>query len=292
MQPDRLRQHVEALARSPRVPGTDAHARAAAYIQDQLRSCGLAPRVEGDAGSGENIVAEYGLPEWPVFVVGAHYDSVEGSPGADDNASGVAALLEIARVVAGPSLPPERRSSVRVQFVAFDREEMGLVGSTAYCDALRRTRADVRGMMSLEMLGFTADAQTMVPGVDVESTRGDFLAVVGDARSRGLLAAFQLERSPLPVDWGAPVSLAIECVVVERGTVAAGLARLSDHGAFWAAGWPALLVTDTAFLRNPHYHRASDTPDTLDYGFLRRSAQKVTEALLYLTTTPTSSVRA
>jgi hypothetical protein len=77
--------------------------------------------------------------------------------------------------------------------------------------------------------------------------------------------------------------LPIECVTVQKGTEAGALARLSDHGAFWAAGWPALLVTDTAFLRNPHYHQASDTSDTLDYGFLKRSAQKVTEALLQLT---------
>jgi hypothetical protein len=88
-----------------------------------------------------------------------------------------------------------------------------------------------------------------------------------------------------------PVSLPVECVTVEHGTEAAALARLSDHGAFWAAGWPALLVTDTAFLRNPHYHQASDTPATLDYGFLRRSAQKVAEALLHLTTPPPGASR-
>jgi Zn-dependent M28 family amino/carboxypeptidase len=279
-----LRKHVETLASAPRVPGTPEHARAASYVVDELRSYGFDPRVERSELAGDNIVAELGRPEWPLFVVGAHYDSVETSPGADDNASGVAALLEIARIF-GKRHPHSYAGGPlhRIQFVAFDREEMGLVGSAAYCKALRRAGTEVRGMMSLEMLGFTADAQTMVPGVSVTSTKGDFLAVVADPRSRHLLRAFQVARPPLPREWSEPATLPIECVTVEEGTEAGALARLSDHGSFWSMKWPALLVTDTAFLRNPHYHMPSDTPATLDYGFVKRSAQKVTEALLQLT---------
>jgi Zn-dependent M28 family amino/carboxypeptidase len=107
---------------------------------------------------------------------------------------------------------------------------------------------------------------------------------VADPPSRHLLGAFELDRPPLPTEWAEPVDLPVECVCVDQGSLAAGMARLSDHGSFWDAGWPAVIVTDTAFLRNPHYHRESDTPDTLDYSFLLRSAQKVTEALLHLTT--------
>jgi aminopeptidase YwaD len=142
-------------------------------------------------------------------------------------------------------------------------------------------------MMSLEMLGFTAQTQTLVPGVSIASTQGDFLAVVADERSRDLLPAFQGTDRPTDPPHspglGDAASLPIECVVVRRGTEAAALARLSDHGAFWEGGWPALLVTDTAFLRNPHYHQPTDTPDSLDYDFLRRAAERVFEALLRLT---------
>ncbi len=274
----RLRSHVERIAGRPRVPGTTEHAHAASYIREQLERCGFAPRVHGTPATGDNIVASYGAGP-RVVVVGAHYDSVEGSPGADDNASGVAALLEVARLYAehraheSGGAPP-----VRIDFVAFDREEEGLVGSRAYVAALRREAIDVRGMMSLEMLGFTAQDQTFVPGVSIRSTQGDFLAVVADERSEPLLAAFQSpDAFPPAVDGEGSL---IERVVVRRGTEAAALARLSDHGAFWEARLPALLVTDTAFLRNPHYHQPTDTPDTLDYDFLRRSTRSVADAVL------------
>lgn len=259
--------HVEALAGAPRVPGTTAHARAAAYVRESFERLGLRTTIERHGPDGDNIIAEFGRPEQPLVVVGAHYDSVPGSPGADDNASGVAALLEIAHalVLQAP------RESHRVQLVAFDQEEAGLLGSAAHCRALRRARADVRAMLSLEMLGYTSAHQTLVEGAGVTRDAGDFLAVVANRKSEALLDAFR------------PHGRAVECVSVDEGSEAAALARLSDHGAFWAAGWRALLVTDTAFLRNPHYHQPTDTPDTLDYDFLRRSAETVADALVRLT---------
>jgi Zn-dependent M28 family amino/carboxypeptidase len=284
-----LRAHVEALAHRPRVPGTRAHAGAAAYILEALKRYGYecaVERGEGWDGGGDNLVAAHGDPKAPLVLVGAHYDSVEGSPGADDNASGVAALLEIARAFAeSPPALAANDPRIHVEFVAFDQEELGLLGSRAYCRTLRARGANVVAMLSLEMLGFTSAYQTMVPGVSVASKQGDFLAVVADGGSQHWLPAFQHEkaiRAVSPVTGSRP-ELPIECVRVESGTRAAGLARLSDHGAFWDAGWPALLVTDTAFLRNPHYHMASDTPDTLDYTFLFRSTQKVADALRRIT---------
>jgi aminopeptidase YwaD len=278
MNADDLRRHVEALAQSPRVPGTRAHADAAAYILEAFGRYGYECAVDRGEG-GDNVVAAHGDPKAPIVLIGAHYDSVQGSPGADDNASGIAALLEIARAFAEtpPALAANDPRS-HVQFVAFDQEELGLLGSRAYCRALRARGANVAAMLSLEMLGFTSAYQTMVPGVSVASKQGDFLAVVANAESEHLLSAFEPARSIRMVT-GRGQELPLECVRVDAGTEAAGLARLSDHGAFWDAGWPALLVTDTAFLRNPHYHMASDTPDTLDYAFLLRSAQKVAEAL-------------
>lgn len=273
-----LRQHVEALARRPRVPGTRAHAGAAAYVLEAFQRYGYDGSVDRGDG-GDNVVASHGDPKAPLVVVGAHYDSVEGSPGADDNASGVAALLEVARAFAeSPPALAANDPRVHVQFVAFDQEELGLLGSRAYCRALQGRGANVVAMMSLEMLGFTSAYQTMVPGISVSSKQGDFLAVVANTESEHLLAAFQRGRAMRAVTAHRP-DLPLECVRVNRGTEAAALARLSDHGAFWDASWPALLVTDTAFLRNPHYHMPSDTPDTLDYAFLLQSAQKVAEAL-------------
>jgi aminopeptidase YwaD len=280
MNADDLRRHVEALAHRPRVPGTRAHAGAAAYVLEAFKRYGYECGVERGDG-GDNLVATHGDPKAPLVLIGAHYDSVEGSPGADDNASGVAALLEVARAFAEtPSALAANDPRCHVQFVAFDQEELGLLGSRAYCRALRARGANVAAMLSLEMLGFTSAYQTMVPGVSVTSKQGDFLAVVANAESEHLLSAFQASQGrPIRAVTMAREGLPLECVRVDGGTQAAGLARLSDHGAFWDAAWPALLVTDTAFLRNPHYHMASDTPDTLDYAFLHRSAQKVAEAL-------------
>ncbi len=281
MNADDLRHHVEALAQHPRVPGTRAHAGAAGYIREALQRYGYDCSVER-GGGGDNVVASHGDPNAPLVLVGAHYDSVKGSPGADDNASGVAALLEVARAFAeSPSALAANDPRVHVQFVAFDQEELGLLGSRAYCRSLQARGTSVAAMMSLEMLGFTSAYQTMVPGISVSSKQGDFLAVVANAESEHLLSAFQTPQATgaIRAVTGRRSDLPLECVRVGAGTEAAALARLSDHGAFWDAGFPALLLTDTAFLRNPHYHMASDTPDTLDYAFLLRSAQKVAEAL-------------
>jgi len=263
-----FRRHVELLASAaggPRTPGSAAHDWTQKYIRGCLASFGLRPWVQDNGPYGQNIVAEAGLEDGPLFVIGAHYDSVPGSPGADDNASAVAALLELAEEVKVPANCP-----YRIQFVAYDREEDGLLGSQAHCKRLKKEGADVRGMISLEMLGFTATAQTLVPGVNVESTRGDFLAIVANPESASLLDLFRKRKIG---------HLPMEAIIVPDGTEAATLARLSDHGSFWMNGWKALLVTDTAFLRNPHYHQPTDTPDTLDYTFLRRSTEQVAAAL-------------
>jgi len=249
----------------PRTPGSAAHDWTKKYIQGCLASYGLRTCVQDNGPNGQNVIADVGPMHRPLFVVGAHYDSVPGSPGADDNASAVAALLELAEEI---TLPED--SPYRLQFVAFDREEDGLLGSQAHCEWLRRARTDVAGMISLEMLGFTGPTQALVPGVDVKSTKGDFVAIVANPQSRSLLELFpEVTHGDLPR----------EVLVVEEGTEAAALARLSDHGAFWMAGWKALLVTDTAFLRNPHYHKPTDTPDTLDYRFLKRTTELVAQAL-------------
>ena len=270
MDQERLRRHVEALAGTPRVPGTPEHARAAEYIHGEFERMGIASKLIVERDGSRNVVAEVGNPRMPLFVVGAHYDSVPSSPGADDNASGVAAMLEIAREYKPYKKPAHmsfERGAHHVQFVAYDREEEGLLGSTSHCARLRGA-AEVIGMLSLEMLGYTSAEQKLVDGVKVSRTQGDFLAVVSNRKSDELLKLFEgLDGVPM------------EAVTVASGTEAAMLARLSDHGSFWSVGWKALLLTDTAFLRNPHYHQPTDTPATLDYEFLSGSAALVSKAL-------------
>jgi hypothetical protein len=180
-----LRAHVENLALTPRVPGSREHSDACGYIESQLRLFGYEPhRVPGARDGGVNVHANLGNQHKPLFIVGAHYDTVVGSPGADDNASGVAALLEVARAYS--RMTPR----MCVEFVAYDLEESGLLGSHEHCGQLLRDKADVVGMLSLEMLGFTGEDQVFVPGVETSRTRGDFLAVVANEMSAHLLKMF------------------------------------------------------------------------------------------------------
>ncbi len=207
-----------------------------------------------------------------IVLVGAHYDSVIASPGADDNASGVAALLAMSRRFADAA--PART----VRFVAFVNEEPPLyftrdMGSHVYARAARARGDDIRLMISLETIGYYSDTagsqhyppffRLFFPG------RGNFVAFVSNLRSRRLLrrtvAAFRA-RSDFPAEHLATSGLV------------PGVAW-SDHRSFWREGYPALMVTDTAFYRYPHYHSPDDTPDKLDYGALARVAQGLANAV-------------
>jgi Zn-dependent M28 family amino/carboxypeptidase len=260
---ERLRGHVEALAATPRPPGSPAHRQAQAYIRDHLSRAGFT--VRDDAyGPGVNLLttpppADSALP---LVVVGAHYDSLPGTPGADDNASAVAALLELADRL-GP-LPAGGPWTARLQLVAYDQEEYGLLGSMHHSATLE---GPLRGMMSLEMLGYTdrrPGGQRLPPQLaGLYPDVGDFIAVVGNVASQSLVVA--VAQALQEVD-GLPV----ESLAVPGDGSALPDTRRSDHASFWDRGLPALMVTDTSFLRNPHYHRDTDTPDTLDYPFLAR----------------------
>jgi len=257
----------------------DALAAAEDFVALELGAAGL--RVERQlfewrGTEFHNVVAtrEGSDPARPLVVVGAHFDSRPHTPGADDNASGVAAMLEVARML-------ERgREALRatVQFVGFNLEELqGLplhyaIGSRAYARWLKARGARLAGALNLEMLGFTGPRQTLPFGVRVVKKvprEGNFLGIVGDWGSRALLAAFERAAAPhVPV-----VALAVPL----KGWIVPDVRR-SDNASFWDEGYPSLLVTDTADLRNPHYHRPSDTPDTLDYGFLARATAAVAAA--------------
>lgn len=192
------------------------------------------------------------------ILLAAHYDTVLGSPGADDNATGVAVLLELARLLTlnGARYP--------IHLVAFDLEEYGLVGSRAYAAKLHQQGQPLRLMISLEMLGYvdkTPGSQRYPAGLQsFYPDRGDFIGLIGNLSS--LFDLIRLSRSMrqsgTPCEW-LPAG--------NRGLLVPDTRR-SDHAPFWDLGYRAILVTDTGDLRNPHYHRPSDRLETLDLNFL------------------------
>jgi Zn-dependent M28 family amino/carboxypeptidase len=201
-----------------------------------------------------------------IILLGAHYDSVRACPGANDNGSGVAALLEIARRFA--ALAP----ALTVRFVAFVNEEPPFFmtrrqGSAVYAKAARRRGDDIRLMVSLETLGYYSNA----PGSQrypplfrfLYPDRGDFLGLVSDLRSRGVMrrvARVFRDRTDFPLQHTATLRWV------------PGVAW-SDHLPFWRQGYRALMVTDTAFYRYRHYHTAQDTPDKLAYPAFGRATE-------------------
>ena len=287
--PGRLQGDVASLAKAVRhsLYSPAHHTETADYISAVLAQWGLETRRHthqlGER-QGINVVGGYrGTSPQALrpILVSAHYDTVDGSPGADDNASGVAALLECARVLSKVKL------SRGVEFVAFDLEEKqpeggALVGSTAFVKASGGKHA-YEGLYNLEMVGYTSGPGTQgyPPGfrfilphafkwAQRRRFRGDFIAVVSRGPDTDLGRRFQAAAER----W-VP---ALEVLAIElrhRLPLLVDLFR-SDHAPFWAAGVPAIMITDTANFRNPHYHRPTDTPETLEYPFL----SNVTRALV------------
>jgi Zn-dependent M28 family amino/carboxypeptidase len=239
-------------------------ARVAEFIAGELRSSGLGVSFQEFSFRGNayrNVIADLPGAADPgrVLVVGAHYDTVEGSPGADDNASGVAGLLALARAMSGARLP------ATVRFVAFALEEPPVyrtrnMASYHHARSLREAGTRVAGMVCLEMLGCFADGPGSqaypFPLMKLRYPRtGGFIAMVGGRRSTRLtrrLAAGFRAATDLPLE-----TLNAPAVVV-------GI-DFSDHWSYAKHGYEAVMVTDTAFYRNPHYHGRSDRPETLDY---------------------------
>ena len=206
------------------------------------------------------------------ILIGAHYDAVPGTPGADDNATGVAVLLELAAVFAVSPL------KYPVRLVAFDLEEYGLLGSTAYARQLKQVNQKLRLMLSLEMLGYCNDAKGSQTYPDIikpfYSDRANFIALVGNLRATPDLFRLsrQIKRHGIPC----------EILPDPSSGKLVPITGFSDHRPFWQANYRAIMVTDTAMLRNPHYHKTSDTIDTLDLDFLTNVCQNLIAALRIL----------
>ncbi|TAE60700.1 MAG: M28 family peptidase [Nostocales cyanobacterium] len=198
------------------------------------------------------------LPNLPIILIGAHYDGVPGTVAADDNATGVAVLLEFAKSFA------ENPAKYPVRLVAFDMEEYGLLGSADYAALLHKQGQRLRLMMSLEMLGYkdsTPGSQHYPAFLDkIYPNRGDFIGLIGNLRTLGDLISLSRNMSK--------VGVASQWLTTPNRGLFVPQTRLSDHAPFWDQGYPAMMVTDTAFLRNPNYHKPSDTISSLDLDFL------------------------
>jgi len=270
---ENLRGHVQNIHfdRSPD-EGYSRLEQAAHYIRTEFLKAGLDVKedfFQWEGKSYKNIVGEKKGRSSPdrVLILGAHYDTVPGSPGADDNASAVAVLLEVAKNARSVSLEGT------IRLIAFTLEECNFVGSAHFVETLRKGKEEILGMISLEMVGFTGPRQDYPPYLDPKfyPNVGDFIAVVGNERSQKLVEkvckSFKTHIPDLP----------LEFLVVPGNGERMEEVRLSDHSVFWDAGFPALLVTDTSFLRNPNYHLPSDEIETLNFEFM----QKVATGIFY-----------
>ena len=265
--PARLEAHVRALSQGffPRHEARpDNLERAAQYIRAEFERAGAASVAEqpfeADGRTYRNVVARFGPEGGGRVVVGAHYDAAGPLPGADDNASGVAGLLELARLL-GQQAPP-----ARVDLVAYALEEPPYfrtpqMGSAVHAASLKREGADVRLMISLEMIGYFRDEegsqQFPVSALKLfYPSRGNFISVVGNF-AQGLTT----RRVKSAMRSGAP-ALSVHSISAPASVPGVDF---SDHLNYWRAGYPAVMLTDTAFYRNPNYHTSRDTADTLDY---------------------------
>lgn len=246
----------------------------ATFLEAEFRKYGLG--VENDLFNygGEtfpNLIAHYpGELDAPLIILGAHFDSVVGAPGADDNGSGVAVLLEAARLLSKESLRSQ------VLFCAFNLEELNMIGSRAFARKLKTAGTRVKAMISLEMVGYTdsrAGSQKYPLGLSrLYPDHGNFIAVIGNWKSHSLLRKFS--RSMREV-----AKLQVETLSVPGKGMVIPAVRLSDHAPFWDLGYPALMVTDTSFYRNPHYHGPGDKLETLDIEFMAKVGEGVVRAV-------------
>lgn len=270
-----LERHVRMLSATlhPRSVDHAANLDAAAdYVLGEFKAMGANTDVQSYEVDGlvyRNLIARFGPTTGPLLVIGAHYDSCGDTPGADDNASGVAGLIELARTL--QSIPPNQP----VELVAYTLEEppyfrTEFMGSFQHAQSLSRQGRAVRLMLSLEMIGYFRDTprSQRYPIAALKALypdEGNFIALVGAYRDFGAMRRVKglfKGASDLP-------ATSINAPPLVQGV------DFSDHASYWRFRMPAIMVTDTAFLRNPHYHGPGDTAATLDYGRMAKVVRGV-----------------
>ena len=272
----RLETHVRAVASRPHNVGFPQELeKAALHIEQSLSELGYEVRRQPfDVVRNIEVVIEPDAADARTLVVGAHYDSAYEAPGANDNGTGTAAVIELARLLADL----RGRSKLRIRLVLFANEEPPFfkterMGSLVYAERLKRSGEPVLGMMSLETLGYYSDepnSQKYPPPLGLlYPTKGNFIAFVGLTSSRPwvreAVRAFRASAQFPSVGGTAPGAIP-------------GI-DWSDHWSFEQMGMPALMITDTAPFRYPHYHSREDTPDKVDYERLARVVTGLEQAI-------------
>lgn len=257
----------------------------AVFIEDTLRL--LQCKVENQEfqyheRTYRNIIATFqGTDsEKSRILLGAHYDAAWGSPGADDNASGVAVLLEAADILSKLSL------CRTVQCVAFTLEEPQpqtihfLIGSETFAQEARKSGIQYQAVLILESVGYTDDTEgTQIVPLFVRipvSKKGNFLGIISNSRSKSIMNAFhRISCEHVPEIVTVPYKVPLSGRFIPE-------TRFSDHASFWNAGYPALMLTDTAMFRNPHYHTHHDRYETLDFHFITNVTKAVLSVIVRL----------
>lgn len=238
--------------------------KAAGYIEAEFEKMGAVPEIQSWEAHGkeyQNIIASYNPENRHRLILGAHYDVFDDQPGADDNASAVAGLLEVARLVF-ENKPP---TNYRIDFVSFCLEEppffgTEFMGSYVHARFLHNNNVDVLGMICLEMIGYFSDEPGSQPFPSPELAElypdtANFIIVVGVEQYSDFN---QKVHRLMAIDSEIDVQL----INFPFGD---GLAGLSDQRSYWKFGYPALMINDTSFIRNPNYHTKADTIETLDF---------------------------
>ena len=267
----RLERDVKALARV-RTPGSAGWKQVQQLLASRLSALGFDVEQQVYA-TGLNVIGTLKGEHSDRVLVSAHYDHIARCAGADDDASGLAAALELGRLLA-----PQRH--VHTLVIAFwDEEERGLLGSRAYVERAQAQQLPISVALSFDAVGVASDKQrsqrtpagfaTLLPEqaalLAERGSRADFLAIVANPSARALAERLLAYAAPLGLQ-----TMSVEVPLLQAALMP-DLFR-SDHASFWLAGYPGLLLTDTAELRNPRYHcqQGSDSADSLDYGFLSR----------------------
>ncbi|GAA4354013.1 M28 family peptidase [Hymenobacter saemangeumensis] len=253
--------------------------KAADYIKGAFEKldCAIAEQqFKADGRLYRNIIASFGPPEAERIVLGAHYDVCGDQPGADDNASAVAGLLETARLLH----QNKPKLSLRIDFVAYPNEEppyfaTDYMGSAVHANSLKKAGAKVRAMICYEMIGYFSDAPNSQSFPNEALARmypstGNFIVVVGKTGQEAITERVQRLMQP-------HAKIDVQRINLPESM---GLAGLSDHRNYWRCGYQAVMINDTSFLRNPNYHQKTDTIDTLDFPRMAEVVNGVYGAML------------
>lgn len=275
---DNLRRHLTVLAADIGERNNLKYenlCRAAAYIEDQFKESGYEPRLDSFEVQGKkytNVEATIKGASRRIIVIGAHYDTVAGCPGADDNGTGIVSVLELARLLKGV------KTQCTLRFVAFPNEEYPFfwskaMGSYVYAGQCRARGDDISGMIAVETVGYYSKKEHSqkypINTLGFLPDRGDFLFFVGNYRSRGFLTECLGSFRKYATVPSEGIS-AFDCFE--------DISR-SDNNSFWIHGYPGLMITDTADFRNPNYHLPSDRVETIDFDNLTRFVSALAKSL-------------